>query len=178
MDEPKCRNDPRERHAGHTHSEDADAGVDVVFRHRIAREPLPPQRGDRAGENRHAEQPEQTVHHHTERGGSLPADGRFLQKIVALHQVAARAAGDEEAEEKPHHQQPIHARPRDADALHAQQNLPAHPGENFKHPVGANARHQPAPICLRDRIAERPLLRGIVENHPQQPDGEADLQRP
>ena len=178
MHETRGGDDAREQHPRDAHAENDESREDETFAERIGREPVPLHRGDGAREHSDAEQAEQPIHHHTERGGSAATDGRFLQKIVALHQIAAGAAGDEERKKQPHHEQPVEPPPRDADALHAQQNLPADAGENFKCTIGDDTTHNPSPVGLLHRILERALLCRIMKNPPQQCGGGGELKEP
>ena len=54
---------------------------------------------------------EHAIHHDAERRGSLAADRRLLQQVVAFDQIAAGAAGNEQAEEQPDHQQAVEPPP-------------------------------------------------------------------
>lgn len=85
--------------------------VYAVFRKRLAHEPVPSERGDHHCEHADAEQAEQAIHDDAERSGSLMADGRFLEQVVALDQIASGAAGDEEAEEEADHEQAVEPPP-------------------------------------------------------------------
>ena len=177
VDETESRDEPRDDHAGHAGADDREAGVHAVRRERIGRQPFPSRGGNGAEEDGDPEQPEQAIHHDAERGGCLAAHGRFLEEVVALDDVAAGAAGNEEAEEKTDEHEPVQPPPRDVDALHAQEDLPADSGEDFKHAVRADTRGEPAPVGLLEFIQQRLALVRIVKDPPQQRGAQAELEQ-